>query len=72
MGYWLLLSAGSVLFIILVGGYTRLTKSGLSMVEWKPLSIHYPQNEEEWVEEFNNYKEYPEYKSNPRMSLSEF
>ena len=42
VGYWLLLSGASVCFMIVLGGYTRLTKSGLSMIEWKPLDVNYP------------------------------
>ena len=56
VGIWLLAVAGSVALMIMVGGYTRLSKSGLSMVSWKPLGHHFPQNDEEWVEEFDNYK----------------
>ncbi len=56
MGSWLLLTAGSVFFMIGLGGYTRLTKSGLSMTEWKPLSVKYPTNDEEWDQEFDAYK----------------
>lgn len=46
VGHWLLFTSGCVFFMVGLGGYTRLTKSGLSMTTWKPLSIHYPQNEE--------------------------
>ena len=56
---------GVILIIIMVaiGGMTRLTNSGLSMVDWKPLSgVIPPISELEWEEEFNHYKEYPEYK----------
>jgi cytochrome c oxidase assembly protein subunit 15 len=42
VGYWLLFSSGCVFFMIGLGGYTRITKSGLSMTEWKPLDIKYP------------------------------
>ncbi len=56
VGSWLLLTAGSVFFMIGLGGYTRLTKSGLSMTEWKPLSVKYPSNDEEWNQEFEAYK----------------
>jgi len=46
VGYWLLISGISVFFMVGVGGYTRLTKSGLSMTEWKPLDVKYPINDE--------------------------
>ena len=56
VGSWLLLTAGSVLVMILLGGYTRLSKSGLSMTKWKPIAYKYPSNPEEWDREFENYK----------------
>ena len=42
VGYWLLASAAGVLAMIVIGGYTRLSKSGLSMVRWKPIDAHLP------------------------------
>lgn len=56
VGLWLLITAGSVFFMILLGGYTRLSKSGLSMTKWKPIAYKYPSTQEEWNEEFENYK----------------
>ena len=56
MGTWLLLTAGSVVLMILLGGYTRLSKSGLSMTKWKPIAYKYPTNVQEWEVEFENYK----------------
>lgn len=53
---WLLLIAVMVYLMILVGGATRLTDSGLSMTEWKPLAAWPPASEAEWTVEFNNYK----------------
>ena len=60
--------------LILVGGYTRLTNSGLSIVEWKPISgVVPPLSSEGWLEEFERYKQFPEYKIvNPDISLSGF
>lgn len=73
VGYWLLATAGSVFFMICLGGYTRLSKSGLSMTKWKPIGYRYPPNEDVWNEEFENYKKYPEYQiANKGMTLSEF
>ena len=71
---WLLFVAGMVLFMIIVGGLTRLTQSGLSMVEWRPLMGTIPPiTEAEWLDVFAKYKAYPEYqKVNKGMSLSEF
>jgi cytochrome c oxidase assembly protein subunit 15 len=63
VGGWLLLSAGLVFTIIVVGGVTRLTESGLSITEWKPISgIMPPLNQQQWDEEFDKYKASPEYK----------
>ena len=71
---WLLFCAGVILSMILLGGVTRLTHSGLSMVEWKPLvGVIPPLNEAEWQATFNKYKLFPEYKKvNRGMSLDEF
>ena len=60
--------------MIIVGGVTRLTHSGLSMVEWKPIlgSIP-PLNQEDWQAAFDAYKQFPEYqKVNHGMALDEF
>lgn len=71
---WLLLSAISVLIITIIGGYTRLSGSGLSIVEWKPITgIIPPLNKHEWLLEFSKYKLSPEYKlKNIGISLEEF
>lgn len=71
---WLLLSAFFVYLMIMVGGYTRLTHSGLSITYWKPISgITPPLNEKEWMEEFSSYKQSPEYTQiNRGMPLAEF
>lgn len=49
-------------FFIIIGGVTRLTESGLSMVTWKLLGEKMPINEEQWHVEFERYKQFPEYK----------
>ncbi len=71
---WLVLCAAVILGMILLGGVTRLTGSGLSIVEWAPVSgIIPPLNEQEWQQTFDQYKQYPEYqKVNIGMSLPEF
>jgi cytochrome c oxidase assembly protein subunit 15 len=71
---WLLLCAAVVLGMILLGGVTRLTGSGLSMVEWKPLmGVIPPLSEEAWLETFGKYKQFPEYREiNPGMDLAGF
>ena len=63
-----------IVLIILVGGLTRLTDSGLSITEWKPITGALPPlSAESWATEFNKYKQIPEYKlQNEGMSLSEF
>lgn len=45
-----------------LGGVTRLTESGLSMVNWKLLGERWPKTEGEWIAEFEKYKQYPEFK----------
>jgi cytochrome c oxidase assembly protein subunit 15 len=71
---WLLFCAAVIFGMILLGGMTRLTDSGLSMVEWKPLiGVVPPLSEQAWVETFDKYKQFPEYqKINKGMSLGGF
>lgn len=71
---WLLSVCGLVFFMVIVGGITRLTDSGLSMVDWRPLMGAIPPlTEQQWLEVFEQYQQYPEYKLvNEGMSLSEF
>jgi cytochrome c oxidase assembly protein subunit 15 len=65
---------GLVAAMVIVGGATRLTDSGLSITEWKPIHGAIPPlNDAEWLEEFDKYKTIPEYEEvNYGMSLSEF
>ena len=72
--YWLTSSLLLVFFIIIVGGLTRLTNSGLSITEWELFTgILPPLNNESWVIYFQLYKEIPQYKLlNFNMSLDEF
>jgi len=74
LAIWLLFVAGLVFCMVVLGGVTRLTESGLSMVEWKPVTGWLPPlSEQAWVAEFDKYKAYPEYqKVNKGMSLDEF
>ena len=71
---WLLLVAAMVMAMVMLGGATRLTHSGLSMVQWKPLMGTLPPlGEAAWQETFERYKQFPEYqKINQGMTLSEF
>lgn len=71
---WLLAVAGLIVVMVVVGGITRLTESGLSITEWKPLTgIVPPLNAEQWQAEFDNYKPIPEYQQlNQGMTLAGF
>jgi cytochrome c oxidase assembly protein subunit 15 len=74
VGYWLLLGAFLVLAMVVIGGITRLTHSGLSMVDWKPISGTLPPlNQEEWITEFEHYKTSPEFQEiNTHFELEDF
>ena len=74
VAYWLASVCVVVFCMIVVGGVTRLTHSGLSMVDWKPiLGAIPPIGEDAWQDAFDAYKQYPEYqKVNQGMPLSEF
>mmetsp|Transcript_17015 Transcript_17015/g.22064 ORF Transcript_17015/g.22064 Transcript_17015/m.22064 type:complete len:412 (-) Transcript_17015:59-1294(-) len=69
---WLLGCSGVVAGIVHVGGVTRLTKSGLSMTDWKPLGSLPPRSDSEWTVEFDRYKQYPEFQQRQSMTLDEF
>lgn len=59
---WLIICAILVIIMVAIGGYTRLNNAGLSIVEWKPITgIIPPITEAQWLEEFNKYKNSPEY-----------
>ena len=74
IAYWLLTGCFLILCMIVIGGITRLTGSGLSMVEWKLImGVLPPFSETEWQSTFNNYKQFPQYKMiNFEMTLEEF
>lgn len=63
VGAWLFLSAAGVLGMIVLGGYTRLTHSGLSMADWSPYTKRFPRNTDEWNVEFDKYKKTIEYQT---------
>ena len=71
---WLFVVAGFVLMMVLVGGLTRLTDSGLSITEWEPFRGAIPPlSETAWMVAFEKYKQIPEYTLiNSGMSLAEF
>jgi heme a synthase len=72
--WWLLAVAALIAIMVLVGGATRLTESGLSIVEWKPVTGALPPlSEAQWTQAFEGYKAIPQYRElNAGMSLSEF
>ena len=74
VAYWLIGIAALVFLIVVVGGITRLTESGLSITRWEPVSGAIPPiGEEAWEAEFAAYKESPQYQLiNRGMSLSDF
>lgn len=71
---WLLICCAVIFGMIILGGVTRLTGSGLSMVEWAPImGILPPLNQAEWQETFLLYQQFPEYQlKNFHMSLEDF
>ncbi len=71
---WLMVLFALVVVMIAVGGLTRLTDSGLSITEWKPVSGALPpMSAEAWQAEFDAYRQIPEYQlQNKGMSLQEF
>jgi len=71
---WLMVIFALVMMMIAVGGLTRLTDSGLSITEWKPVTGAVPpMGDAAWTAEFEKYQQIPEYQlQNEGMSLSEF
>ena len=71
---WLFLFAAFVAFLIIFGGFVRLTRSGLSITEWNPISGTVPPiGESAWQEEFAKYQKTPEFQQvNSSMTLEEY
>src|SRR5579875_1191406 len=71
---WLFLIAALVLAMVVVGGATRLTGSGLSITEWRPVTGAVPPlSHQAWLAEFQRYQRIPQYRFlNRGMSLGEF
>lgn len=71
---WLFIFAGFVAFLVVFGGFTRLTRSGLSIVEWNPINGAVPpMGQHQWEAEFAKYKESPEFQLiNQDMTLDEY
>jgi cytochrome c oxidase assembly protein subunit 15 len=71
---WLMILFALVVMMIVIGGLTRLTDSGLSITEWKPLTGAIPPlNADDWAAEFAKYQQIPEFQvQNSWMELSDF
>lgn len=74
LSLWLGLVIAMVFVMIIVGGLTRLTDSGLSITEWKPVTGAIPPlSQQAWLDEFEKYRAIPEYQlQNRGMSMAEF
>jgi cytochrome c oxidase assembly protein subunit 15 len=72
--WWLVSIAALIALMVLVGGATRLTESGLSIVEWKPVTgVLPPIDQSQWTQAFEAYKTIPQYREiNAGMNLAEF
>ena len=70
---WLIVVALMIVAMVVVGGATRLTHSGLSITEWRPIhGVIPPLNQSEWQEEFARYQQIPEYRLlNTDMTLAD-
>jgi cytochrome c oxidase assembly protein subunit 15 len=71
IAYWLIFVCVTIFVMLVIGGATRLTHSGLSMMTWDPLMGWIPPlTEEAWLESFTHYKKIPEfYELNPDMDI---
>lgn len=71
---WLLVVCALIYAMVVLGGVTRLTRSGLSMVEWDPImGVVPPLTDSQWQETYRKYQQFPEYRElNRGMSLHEF
>ncbi len=74
VGWWLVVVCALVFAMVVLGGVTRLTESGLSIVDWRPfMGVLPPLNEAAWREVFERYRAFPEYqKINAGMTLDAF
>ncbi len=71
---WLLVCCALVFAMVVLGGVTRLTGSGLSMTDWRPITgVLPPMNDSEWQQVFDTYKQTPEFqKKNSTMDVNDF
>ncbi len=72
LAYWLFGVSALVAGMVTVGGVTRLTRSGLSMTDWKLQGSLPPMTPEEWEVEFARYKTFPEWQQRKSMTVEEF
>lgn len=73
VGYWLLTGCAIICLMVILGGITRITQSGLSMTDWNITGSLPPMSESDWAEEFNRYQQFPEYKLiNGNFTVEEF
>ena len=74
VGRWFVVWTVMLFITVLIGGITRLTESGLSITEWRPVSgVLPPMSAEAWQEEFDKYRQIPQFRElNSGMSLGEF
>jgi heme a synthase len=71
---WLFVCCAMILLMVVIGGVTRLTESGLSITEWQPVSgVLPPLSEAQWATQFDKYKAIPQYRAiHAGMTLAEF
>lgn len=73
VGYWLCGVGSLTVATVSLGGITRLTKSGLSMVDWHPFNEFPPKGDAQWELEFERYKQYPEFQlRNSDITMKDF
>ncbi|XP_041065451.1 cytochrome c oxidase assembly protein COX15 homolog isoform X2 [Carcharodon carcharias] len=74
LGKWMIVCSGTVVGAVVLGGVTRLTESGLSMVDWHLIKeMKPPSTQADWEAEFQKYQQFPEFKIlNHDMTLNEF
>jgi heme a synthase len=74
IGVWLLACCAMIFLMVLIGGITRLTESGLSITEWKPIEgVLPPLSAAQWQDAFANYKAIPQYQAiHADMTLEQF
>ena len=74
VAYWLLIGVFMIVIQVILGGITRLTESGLSITEWKPITGTLPPlNEAQWMAEFDKYRNTDQFKYvHQHFSLSDF